>query len=81
MSSVSLVRAAPAEPVPEIPVCRGCREVPLDLTQPDLLRPDRVLGSCPSCGRVYRVELARPPGGGPERWRTVGRPMALGPAA
>ena len=41
---------------PEV-ACPGCRES-LDLHQPDPSRPERLLGTCPSCGSWFIIDAA-----------------------
>ncbi len=35
--------------------CQGCKEE-LELHQPDSANPDRLLGTCPGCGRWYLID-------------------------
>jgi hypothetical protein len=38
-------------------LCEGCA-TPLEMSQPDEQRPERLLGVCPACGSWFLVEAA-----------------------
>lgn len=56
MKNVNLTLAASRQPFrPELPLAVGCAAcgTTLDVHQPDLGRPDRLLGICEDCGAWY----------------------------
>lgn len=59
-----------AGPDPVLPACPHCPGEALELHQPDVQAPDRVIGHCHECGSMWRIE-----GDGSRAlpWRPAGR--------
>lgn len=56
-----------AQAVPETAQCLSCN-LGLDLIQPDIDRPDCILGHCAGCHRLYAVRLVPKSHLSPARW-------------
>lgn len=78
MSMSPSVAAESAEPDPGVVMCPQCGSEPLELTQPSIRRPDRVIGTCPQCDVSYQMERCGP---SPGCWRPSGLPVALAASA
>jgi hypothetical protein len=57
VSASTLLILDPDELVPQA-LCLRC-EGPLDRHQPDVQQPDRVLGTCPTCGAWYLLHCEK----------------------
>ena len=58
-STVLVLESDEPRRAPLCPRCEEDEEIDLDLHQPDLQQPDRILGICPCCGAWYLLVCGR----------------------